>query len=72
MPIYLIFFSYKMLPNGYMIKEIREVLETVFEKSQDEINKRHFEMGQYNLQCEYWARHDESILENAAKGVSNG
>lgn len=70
MPIYFVIYSLKMLQNGCGIKEVHYCIPTTFENVNRIYDK--YKPIMYNanppMQCDYWARHDESLLANAAKG----
>jgi len=72
MPIYFVIYQYLYMPSGFGIKNILHVIPTVLEKADNVYRENIHLFNGSSLnpmpQCEYWARHDESVLENAAKG----
>ena len=70
MPIYMVIYVWRTI-RSYGIKEILRVVPTTFEEI-DEVIKENSDLI-YNQNMnpmpsfEYWVRHDESVLADAAK-----
>jgi hypothetical protein len=72
MPIYLVIYSMQSAHMMYNVKDIHHVIPTTFDNVEKDLEKYRGVLFNPNIsvymQYEFWSRHDESVLFNAAKG----